>query len=59
MPQAATQPDPTVLDLESLTAEVVALAVEGGASDAESVAREGDEFSVNVRMGQVLSLIHI
>jgi PmbA protein len=56
MPQAATQPDPTVLDLESLTAEVVALAVEGGASDAESVAREGDEFSVNVRMGQVETL---
>jgi PmbA protein len=56
MPQAATQPDPAVLDLESLAAEVVALAVQGGASDAESVAREGDEFSVNVRMGQVETL---
>jgi len=44
------------LDLESLTAEVVALAVKAGASDAEAVAREGDEFSVNVRMGQVETL---
>jgi len=29
---------------------------EGGASDAEAVAREGDEFSVNVRMGAVETL---
>src|SRR5208283_191466 len=27
-----------------------------GASDAEAVAREGDEFSVNVRMGEVETL---
>jgi len=32
---------------------VVALAMRAGASDAESVIREGDEFSVNVRMGEV------
>ncbi|MGB6973423.1 MAG: metallopeptidase TldD-related protein [Terracidiphilus sp.] len=44
------------LDLESLAAEVVALALKAGASDAEAVAREGDEFSVNVRMGQVETL---
>jgi PmbA protein len=56
MPQAATQPDSTALDLESLTADVVALAVKAGASDAEAVVREGDEFSVNVRMGQVETL---
>jgi PmbA protein len=56
MPQAATQPDLTNLDLESLTADVVALAVKAGASDAEAVVREGDEFSVNVRMGQVETL---
>src|SRR5471030_1492345 len=56
MPQAAIQPDPTTLDLESLTADVVALAVKAGASDAEAVVREGDEFSVNVRMGQVETL---
>jgi PmbA protein len=44
------------IDLESLTAEVVALAMKAGASDAEAVAREGDEFSVNVRMGAVETL---
>ncbi len=48
-PQAAT-------DLESLAADVVAQAMSAGASDAEAVAREGDEFSVNVRMGQVETL---
>ncbi len=46
----------TTLDLESLTADVVALAVRAGATDAEAVAREGDEFSVNVRMGEVETL---
>ncbi len=56
MPQAATQTDLTALDLESLAADVVALAVKAGSSDAEAVAREGDEFSVNVRMGQVETL---
>ena len=56
MPQAATQPDQNVLDLESLATDVVALAVKAGASDAEAVVREGDEFSVNVRMGQVETL---
>jgi PmbA protein len=44
------------LDLESLAADVVAMAVKAGASDAEAVVREGDEFSVNVRMGQVETL---
>jgi PmbA protein len=56
MPEAATQPDSAALDLESLAADVVALAVKAGASDAEAVVREGDEFSVNVRMGQVETL---
>ncbi|MGA2807721.1 MAG: TldD/PmbA family protein [Terracidiphilus sp.] len=56
MPHAAIQPDPTALNLESLAADVVALAMKAGATDAESVAREGDEFSVNVRMGQVETL---
>ena len=56
MPQTAAQPDLTTVDLESLTADVVALAMKAGASDAEAVAREGDEFSVNVRMGQVETL---
>src|ERR1017187_7043903 len=56
MPEAAVQPEPTGLDLESLAADVVALAVKAGASDAEAVVREGDEFSVNVRMGEVETL---
>jgi len=56
MPQAATQTDQATLDLESLTADVVALAMKAGASDAEAVVREGDEFSVNVRMGEVETL---
>jgi PmbA protein len=56
MPEAAAQPELTELDLETLAAEVVALAVKSGASDAEAVVREGDEFSVTVRMGQVETL---
>jgi PmbA protein len=43
-------------EFESLAADVVALAMKAGASDAEAVVREGDEFSVNVRMGQVETL---
>ena len=50
------KPGPTALDLESLAADVVALALKAGASDAEAAAQEGDEFSVNVRMGQVETL---
>jgi PmbA protein len=56
MANAAAQSESSALDLESLAADVVALAMKAGASDAESVAREGDEFSVNVRMGQVETL---
>jgi PmbA protein len=56
MPNAVTQPDLTGLDLDSLAAEVVALAMKAGASDADAVVREGDEFSVTVRMGEVETL---
>ena len=56
MAQADALRNPEKLDLESLVAEVVKLAMKAGASDAEAVAREGDEFSVNVRMGQVETL---
>jgi PmbA protein len=56
MAQAATSLDQTTLDLESLTADVVARAMKAGATDAEAVVREGDEFSVNVRMGEVETL---
>ena len=56
MAHTVAQPDPTAIDLESLAADVVAQAIQAGASDAEAVAREGDEFSVTVRMGQVETL---
>jgi PmbA protein len=56
MSQAAASPRETALDLESLAADVVAQAMKAGASDAEAVAREGDEFSVNVRLGEVETL---
>jgi PmbA protein len=56
MPEVSAPPDLMNLDLESLAADVVAQAMKAGASDAEAVAREGDEFSVNVRMGQVETL---
>jgi len=46
----------TILDLKSLAAEVVARAVQAGATDAEAVVSEGDEFSVSVRMGEVETL---
>jgi PmbA protein len=55
MPETEASPA-AALDLESLAADVVAQAVKAGASDAEAIAREGDEFSVNVRMGQVETL---
>ena len=56
MRKTAPPPNETTLNLESLAADVVSLALKAGASDAEAVAREGDEFSVNVRMGQVETL---
>jgi PmbA protein len=46
----------TNLDLKSLAADVVAQATKGGATDAEAVISEGDEFSVTVRMGEVETL---
>jgi PmbA protein len=54
MPEAALQSES--IDLESLAADVVKQAMKAGASDAEAVVREGDEFSVTVRMGQVEKL---
>src|ERR1700722_10354852 len=56
MPEAISPSNETALDLESLVSDVIALAVKAGATDAEAVAREGDEFSVNVRMGEVETL---
>jgi PmbA protein len=48
-PQVAT-------DLKSVATDVVARAMQGGASAAECVVREGDEFSTVVRLGQVETL---
>src|SRR5580700_11863896 len=56
MPAAVANTLDETLDLAALVADVVALAMKAGASDAEAVAREGDEFSVSVRMGQVETL---
>ncbi|MGC9158191.1 MAG: TldD/PmbA family protein [Terracidiphilus sp.] len=52
----AVESDPVSLDLVSLASDAVALAMKAGATDAEAVARAGDEFSVNVRMGVVETL---
>jgi PmbA protein len=43
-------------DLRELAADIVAKAVRAGATDAEAVIREGDEFSTLVRLGQVDTL---
>src|SRR5258708_5806270 len=56
MVEATAPSESTALDLETLAADVVARAMKAGASDAEAVGREGDEFSVNVRMGEVETL---
>jgi PmbA protein len=56
MPQAAFSSSDAALDLETLAADVVEQAMKAGATDAEAVAREGDEFTVNVRLGEVETL---
>jgi PmbA protein len=43
-------------DLQSLATDVVSRAMKGGATAAECVVREGDEFSTLVRLGQVETL---
>src|ERR1700683_4421139 len=43
-------------DLKSLASDVVSRAMRGGATAAECVVREGDEFSTTVRLGQVETL---
>ncbi len=44
------------LDLKQITTDVVRRAMEGGATAAEAVAREGSEFSTVVRLGEVETL---
>jgi PmbA protein len=43
-------------DLKNLASDVVARALKAGATDAEAVVYEGDEFSALVRLGQVETL---
>ncbi|MFZ0394031.1 MAG: DNA gyrase modulator, partial [Terracidiphilus sp.] len=57
MTVAVNRQEVASIDLEPLAADVVAMAMKAGASDAEAVAREGDEFSVTVRMGEVETLV--
>src|SRR5277367_3121727 len=44
------------LDMQQLAADVVERALRAGATEAEVVIREGDEFSTAVRLGQVETL---
>jgi PmbA protein len=53
--QLESQSIPTA-DLRSLAQDIVSRAMSGGATAAECVIREGDEFSTVVRMGQVETL---
>src|SRR5690348_3928455 len=55
-PQLETQNPKLETDLKALAQEIVRRAMEGGATAAECVIREGDEFSTLVRMGQVETL---
>jgi len=43
-------------DLRNIAQDIVARAMAGGATAAECVVREGDEFSTLVRLGQVETL---
>jgi PmbA protein len=55
--QTVETPNPQLAtDLKELATAVVRRAMAGGASAAECVAREGDEFSTVVRLGQVETL---
>ena len=46
----------TTIDLKELAADLVSRATKSGATAAECVVREGDEFSTLVRLGQVETL---
>jgi len=49
-------PTKTAADLQQLASDVLARALRAGATDAEAVVYEGDEFSTLVRLGQVETL---
>ena len=48
--------DAVTSDLQQMAADVVARALRAGASDAEAVVYEGEEFSAHVRLGQTETL---
>src|SRR5215475_2610886 len=54
--QVETQAPQLTTDLKSLAADIVSRSMQGGATAAECVVREGDEFSTLVRLGQVETL---
>jgi PmbA protein len=55
MPQSILEPQ-TEIDLKSLAQDIVSRVMSSGATAAECVIREGDEFSTLVRLGQVETL---
>src|SRR3984957_14718731 len=56
MPTVIPTKEPPPSDLKQLATDVVARALKAGATDAEAVLYEGDEFSALVRLGQVEQL---
>src|SRR5690349_23408491 len=55
MPETTLEPQ-TETDLKELAQDIVRRAMQNGASAAECVVREGDEFSTLIRLGQVETL---
>ena len=55
MPETTLEPQ-IETDLKEVAQDVVRRAISGGATAAECVIREGDEFSTLVRLGQVETL---
>src|SRR6202042_144358 len=49
-------PTETKTDLQQLASDVLTRALKAGATDAEAVVYEGDEFGAKVRLGQVEQL---
>src|SRR6267378_1021981 len=56
MPSTLETTEKLTTDLQTIASDVVGRAMQGGASAAECVIREGDEFSTVVRLGQVETL---
>ena len=54
--EGPTSTQPASTDLKQIAADVVRLAMQGGATAAEAVAMDGSEFSTVVRLGEVETL---